>query len=52
MVATFDATRGTETAAFEEADPQWAAAHRIVVTKADAVAGEGLGRAKAEVEAL
>jgi G3E family GTPase len=52
VVATFDATRGTETAAFEEAVSQWCAAHRIVVTKADAVADEALERAKAEIEAL
>ena len=52
VVATFDATRGTESAAFEEAVAQWAAAHRIVVTKADAVADEGLVRAKADIEAL
>jgi G3E family GTPase len=52
VVATFDATRGTKTAEFEEAVAQWAAAHRIVVTKADAVADEELKRAKAEVEAL
>ena len=52
VVATFDATRGAESAAFEEAVSQWAAAHRIVVTKVDAVAGEGLARAKADIEAL
>jgi G3E family GTPase len=52
VVATFDATRGTETAAFEEAVAQWSAAHRIVVTKTDAVAGETLERARAEIEAL
>jgi G3E family GTPase len=52
VVATFDATRGTEAAAFEEAAAQWAAAHRIVVTKADAVARDPLGRARAAVEAL
>jgi len=52
VVATFDATRGTESAAFEEAAAQWAAAHRIVVTKADAVSGEGLAQAKADIAAL
>lgn len=52
VVATFDATRGTESAAFEEAAAQWAAAHRIVVTKADAIGQAGLARARAEVEAL
>ena len=38
VVGTFDLTRGTEVAAFEEAVAQWAAAHRIVATKADLVA--------------
>ena len=52
VVATYDATRGTETAAFEEAAAQWTAAHRIVVTKVDAVATEGLTQARAEVEGL
>jgi G3E family GTPase len=52
VVATFDATRGTETTAFEEAVSQWASAHRIVVTKADAVAAEDLARAQADAEAL
>lgn len=52
VVATFDATRGTEPVAFEEAAAQWAAAHRIVVTKADAVADEALARASASIEAL
>ncbi len=52
VVATFDATRGAETAAFEEAAAQWAAAHRIVVTKADAVPAEALARAAQEVASL
>ncbi len=52
VVATFDATRGTGSAAFEEAAAQWASAHRIVVTKADAVSEEGLARARANIEAL
>jgi G3E family GTPase len=38
VVGTFDLTRGTEVAAFEEAIAQWAAAHRIVATKTDLVA--------------
>ncbi len=33
VVATYDALRGPETSAFEEAAAQWAAAHRIVLTK-------------------
>lgn len=52
VVATYDVTRGTETAAFEEAASQWAAAHRIVVTKTDAVAADGVARARADVAAL
>jgi len=52
VLATFDATRGTETAAFEEAAAQWTAAHRIVVTKADAVSSEALARAREESAAL
>ncbi len=52
VVATFDATRGAETAQFEEAAAQWAAAHRIVVTKTDTVSAKTLARAKEEVAAL
>jgi G3E family GTPase len=52
VLATFDATRGAETAAFEEAAAQWAAAHRIVVTKTDAVPAEILVRARDDVAAL
>jgi G3E family GTPase len=52
VLATYDATRGPETAAFEEAAAQWAAAHRIVVTKTDAVSLEALARAKEEIAAL
>ena len=37
VVATYDAARGLAAAAFAEAAAQWAAAHRIVVTKADTV---------------
>jgi G3E family GTPase len=52
VLATFDATRGPETAAFEEAAAQWAAAHRIVVTKTDAVSSEALARAGKEIGSL
>jgi G3E family GTPase len=52
VVATFDATRGAETAQFEEAAAQWAAAHRIVVTKTDAVPAGIVARAQEEVAAL
>ena len=52
VLATFDATRGTATATFEEASAQWAAAHRIVVTKVDAVPPETLARVRDEIAAL
>jgi G3E family GTPase len=49
VVGTFDLTRGMEVASFEEAVAQWAAAHRIVVTKADLAAAEDLAGAPAKV---
>jgi G3E family GTPase len=52
VVATFDVTRSAETATFEEAAAQWAAAHRIVVTKVDAVPAETLVRAREEVASI
>ncbi|HTR85771.1 MAG TPA: GTP-binding protein [Reyranella sp.] len=52
VLATFDATRGTEIAAFEEATAQWAAAHRIVVTKADVVSPDALACAREEIAVL
>jgi G3E family GTPase len=52
VLTTYDATRGPQTAAFEEAAAQWAAAHRIVVTKADAVSPQALARAQEEIAAL
>jgi G3E family GTPase len=52
VLATYDATRGTEAAAFEEAAAQWVAAHRIVVTKTDAVSPEALTRAKEEIASI
>jgi G3E family GTPase len=52
VVATYDALRGTETTAFEEAAAQWGAAHRIVLTKADAVSSERLADARAEIAGL
>ncbi|MFB9269967.1 CobW family GTP-binding protein [Bradyrhizobium erythrophlei] len=42
VVGTFDLTRGSDVAAYEEAVAQWAAAHRIVATKADLVASADL----------
>lgn len=52
VLATYDAARVTETAAFEEAAAQWAAAHRIVVTKADVVSPEALARAQEEIASI
>jgi G3E family GTPase len=52
VVATFDATRGADSAQFEEAAAQWAAAHRIVVTKTDAVAADTLAGAGEEAASL
>ena len=52
VLATFDATRGLDTAQFEEAAAQWAAAHRVVVTKADAVPSEVLARAQEQIAGL
>jgi G3E family GTPase len=45
VVGTFDLTRGADVAAFEEAVAQWAAAHRIVATKADLVSSDALAAA-------
>jgi G3E family GTPase len=52
VVGTFDLARGTETAAFEEAIAQWAAAHRIVVTKADLVPSHALCDAPSTIAAI
>lgn len=52
VVATYDALRGPETAGFEEAAAQWAAAHRIVVTKLDAATPEGSDAARAALAGL
>ena len=52
VFATFDATRGAAVAEFEEATAQWAAAHRIVITKTDAVSAEVLARVREEVAAI
>jgi G3E family GTPase len=49
VIGTFDLTRGTEFAAFEEALAQWAAAHRIVATKADLVAADDLAAAPSAI---
>ena len=52
VVGTFDLTRGTEVATFEEAVAQWAAAHRIVATKADLVAADDLATAPSAIAAV
>lgn len=52
VVATFDAMRGAAVAEFEEAAAQWAAAHRIVVTKADAVSPDMVTRASEAIAAI
>ena len=52
VVATFDAARGMDTASFAEAAAQWAAAHRIVVTKADTVDAGRLEDASRKAAAL
>jgi Ni2+-binding GTPase involved in maturation of urease and hydrogenase len=52
VVGTFDLTRGTEVAAFEEAVAQWAAAHRIVATKADLADADALADAVSTIATI
>jgi G3E family GTPase len=52
VVGTFDLTRGTGVAAFEEAIAQWAASHRIVATKADLVAPDVLAEAPSAIASI
>ncbi|MGX7704362.1 CobW family GTP-binding protein [Methylobacterium sp. Gmos1] len=52
VLATYDALRGPETGGFEEAAAQWAAAHRIVLTKLDAAPHDRLPQARAEIAGL
>jgi G3E family GTPase len=52
VIATFDLARGTETAAFEEAVAQWAAAHRIVATKVDLITSGVLRDAPSTIAAV
>ncbi len=52
VLATYDALRGPETSGFEEAAAQWAAAHRIVLTKLDAAPPDRLAQGRAEVAGL
>ncbi len=52
VLATYDAGRGTQVAEFAEAAAQWAAAHRIVLTKADTVSALRLAQAHTEAAGL
>lgn len=52
VLAAYDALRGTHIADFDEAAAQWAAAHRIIVTKVDMVSPERLAEAIAELNGL
>jgi G3E family GTPase len=52
VVGTFDLLRGAETAAFEEAVAQWAAAHRIVATKVDLASPEVFAKAPSTIAAI
>lgn len=52
VVATYDTLRGVESTGFEEAAAQWAAAHRIVLTKVDAATPERLAEAQAAIAGL
>jgi G3E family GTPase len=52
VVGTFDSLRGTETAAFEEAAAQWAAAHRIVATKVDLTSSEDFANVPATIASI
>jgi G3E family GTPase len=52
VIGTFDLTRGTDVAGFEEAAAQWAASHRIVATKTDLVAPGDLAAAPSAITAV
>jgi G3E family GTPase len=52
VVATFDALRGTDVLAFEEAAAQWAAANRIVVTKTDLLDIATMPEVREQISAL
>ena len=51
VIGTFDLTRGTEVAGFDEAVAQWAASHRIVATKTDLVPPDDLAAAPSAIAA-
>jgi G3E family GTPase len=52
VIGTFDLTRGTEVAGFDEAAAQWAASHRIIATKADLVSAGDLAAAPSMIAAV
>ena len=52
VVGTFDLTRGTEVAGFDEAVAQWAASHRIVATKTDLVPPDVIVDLPSAIEAV
>jgi G3E family GTPase len=52
VIGTFDLTRGTELAGFDEAVAQWAASHRIVATKTDLVPPDVLVDSPSAIEAV
>jgi len=52
VIGTFDLTRGTDVAGFEEAAAQWAASHRIVATKTDLVSADDLAAAPSAITAV
>lgn len=52
VVTTYDAVKGTDVATFDEATAQWAAAHRIVITKLDCVSPQRTADAAVEVATL
>jgi len=52
VIGTFDLTRGTDVAGFDEAVAQWAASHRIVATKADLVSPADLAAAPSMIAAV
>jgi G3E family GTPase len=52
VIGTFDLTRGTDVAGFDEAVAQWAASHRIVATKADLVSADDLAAAPSVIAAV
>jgi G3E family GTPase len=52
VIGTFDLTRGTDVAGFDEAVAQWAASHRIVATKTDLVTPGDLALAPSAIAAV